>query len=258
MAVRAPSIGEQRERILEDLAIVTGGRCISHARGDRMSDIVLDDLGSARQAWATRVAFGILGGAGSKARIRERIAEARGELREIPKADAFATSKVQERIGKLAGTSVIVRVGAPTGAEQADLKQRVEAAIRSARAALFHGVVPGSGSGLLRVVPALQAIEVDPEERVGLNVLADALAEPMRAITRNAGFDPEPIVHRSRTCDEVFDVVGGKWVDPWAHGLVDPLEVVRTALEVSVSSAAVALTTDVLVHRKDAPVTIEP
>ena len=258
MAVRAPSVGEQRERILEDLAILTGGRCISQARGDRLSDIRLDDLGTARQAWATRVAFGILGGGGSKARIRERITEVRGELRQIPSADAFATSKVQERIGKLAGTSVTVRVGAPTVPEQTALKLQVEAAIRSARAALAHGVVPGSGAALLHVIPALEAIEADPEERVGIAILAKALAEPMRAIVRNAGYDPEPIVHRSHICDEVFDVVRREWVDPWAHGVVDPLEVVRTALEVSVSSAAVALTTDVLVHRTDAPVTVEP
>jgi chaperonin GroEL len=258
MAVRAPSVGEQRERILEDLAILTGARCISQARGDRLSEIRLDDLGSARQAWATRVAFGILGGGGSKVRIRERITQARGELRQIPKTDAFATSKVQERIGKLAGTSVTVRVGAATAAEQASLKVGVEAAIRSARAALSHGVVPGSGAALLRAAAALHKMEVDPEERVGVAILAKALAEPMRAIVHNAGYDPVPIVHRSGICDEVFDVVGQAWVNPWDNGVLDPLDVVRTALEISVSSAAIALTTDVLVHRLDAPVTVEP
>jgi chaperonin GroEL len=254
MVVRAPSVGEQRAGILEDLAVVTGGHCMSQARGDRLSHIALEDLGCARQAWATRVAFGILGGAGTKPRIRERIGEVRAELARIPKADAFATAKVQERIGKLAGTSAIIRVGAPTAAEQAELKLRVEAAIRSARAALAHGVVPGGGAALLRCIPALETLEPD----LGARALANALAEPMRAIARNAGFESEVIVEKARSGQEVFDVVGRSWVDPWAQGLVDPLEVVRTALEVSVSSAAVALTTEVLVHRQDAPVTVDP
>jgi chaperonin GroEL len=258
MAVRAPSMGEQRAHILEDLAVLTGGRYIAHARDDSLSRVTLDDLGRARQAWATRVAFGILGGAGSKARIRERIAEARGELRQIPKMDVFATSKVRERIGKLAGTSAILRVGAASSAAQADLKLRVEAAIRSARAALSDGVVPGGGAALLRSRRALEAVHANGEERVGAKLLAHALAEPMRAILQNAGFDADPVVYRARGCGEVFDVVRREWVDPWRVGLVDPLETIRTALEVSVSCASVALTTDVLVHRKDAPVTVEP
>jgi chaperonin GroEL len=258
MVVRAPSVGEQRGRILEDLAIATGGRCISQARGDRLSDVRLEDLGRARQAWATRVAFGILGGAGSRSRIRERITEVRAELAQIPKMDVFATSKVQERIGKLAGTSVIVRVGAPTAAEQAELKVRVEAAIRSARAGLAHGVVPGGGAALVRCIPTLESLECAADERVGVQALTSALEEPTRVIARNAGFEAEPIVCRARGSQEVFDVLERGWVDAWAQGLIDPLEVVRTALEVSVSSAAVALTTDVLIHRKDAPVSVEP
>jgi chaperonin GroEL len=258
MVVRAPSVGEQRGRILEDLAVATGGRCISQARGDRLSDVTLDDLGHARQAWATRVAFGILGGAGSRVRVRERIAEVRSELAQIPREDVFATSKVQERIGKLAGTSAIVRVGAPTAAEQAELKVRVEAAIRSARAALAHGVVPGGGSALLRCVPALEAMQIDADERVGVQALASALAEPMRSIACNAGFEAEPILRRARDGAEAFDVVGRRWVEPFAEGLIDPLEVVRCALQVSVSSAAVALTTDALIHRKNAPLSVEP
>jgi chaperonin GroEL len=258
LAVRAPSMGEQRAHILEDLAVLTGGRCIAEARGDTLSAITLDDLGCARQAWATRMAFGILGGGGSKTRIRERIGEARAELRQIPKVNVFATSKVQERIGKLAGTSAIVRVGAHSGAEQAELKLRVEAAIRSARAALSRGVVPGGGAALLRCISVLETLPLEGEQRFGATILAHSLAEPMRAILHNAGFDPEPVVHHAHTSSDVFDAVRGEWVNPWSAGLVDPLETVRTALEVSVSSAAVALTTDVLIHRKDAPVTIEP
>jgi chaperonin GroEL len=254
MAVHAPSVGEQRSRILEDLAVITGARCVSESRGDSLARISLDDLGQARQTWATRAAFGILGGGGSKTRIRERIGQARAELRQVPKADVFTTSKVQERIGKLAGTSAIVRVGAPTVAEQVELKLRIEAAIRSARAALAHGVVLGGGAALLRCTPALEGVLRNGEDRFGVMILLHALAAPMRTILRNAGLKPEPTIERARSCQEVFDVAQ----DEWVHDLFDPLEVVRTALQVSVSSTAVALTTDVLIHRADAPVTIEP
>ncbi|HEY1294817.1 MAG TPA: chaperonin GroEL, partial [Chloroflexota bacterium] len=241
MAVRAPSMGDQRTRILEDLALITGGRCISQTRSERLADLTLGDLGTARQAWATSSAFGILGGGGNKARIRQRIAEARTELNGTQKSDVFTTTKIQERIGKLAGTSAIVRVGAPTIAEQAESKLRIEAAIRSARAALEEGVVAGGGGALLACVPTLLRLDVEPDEGVGVRALAQSLAEPMRSILSNAGFDAGPIVEQARGHARVYDVLRREWVDPWISGLVDPLSVVRTALETSVSAAAVGL-----------------
>jgi chaperonin GroEL len=258
MAVRAPSMGEQRAAILEDLAILTGGRCVSHMRSERLADVTLADLGQARQAWATRVGFGILGGAGSKERIRQRLVETRAELRGVPKADVFKTTKLQERIGKLAGTSAIVRVGAPTTGEQAELKVRVEAAIHSARSALQDGVVPGGGAALLASSAALCGIELDTDAAFGVSVLARALAAPLRAILSNAGQDAASIVEHTRRGALVYDVLRREWVDPWTSGLLDPLAVVRTALEASVSIAAVGLTADVLVHRPDAPVSTLP
>jgi chaperonin GroEL len=258
IAVRAPSVGEQRAQILEDLAIITGGRCICEARSDRLADVTIDDLGSARQAWATQSAFGIFGGGGSKARMRERITEARAELSRVQKGDVFTTTKIQERIGKLAGTSVIVHVGAPTNAEQAELKLRVEAAIQSGRAALRDGVVPGAGAALLACAPALRALPVDGDEYLGVAALTDALAEPMRAILSNAGFEASALLERARRGDLVYDVVCRDWVDPWTTGLLDPLGVVCAALEASVSAAAAGLTTEVLIHRPDASVSLQP
>jgi chaperonin GroEL len=263
VAVRAPSVGVQRAQILEDLAIITGGHCISQERHDRLADVTLDDLGRARQAWATRFAFGILGGQGNRAAIRGRIAEARAELRTVGD-DVFATAKIQERIGKLAGTAVTIHVGAASKAEQADLKLRIEAAVKSARSALQDGVVPGGGAALLACVPALEAMQLGGDEAVGVAALAQALAEPMRAIARNAGFEAGPIVdHARRSCGlkekvTVFDVVRGEWVDPWSAGLVDPLEVVVAALETSVSTATLALTAEVLVRRKNPPRAVNP
>jgi chaperonin GroEL len=264
VAVRAPSVGHQRAHILEDLAVITGGRCINQERQDRLANVTIADLGKARQAWATRFAFGILGGQGSKAAIRQRISEARAELRAADRDDAYTTSKIQERIGKLAGTAVTIHVGAATRAEQQDLKLRVEAAVRSARAAVSEGVVAGGGLALLACVPALEAMDIGGDERVGVAALAHALAEPLRAIVRNAGVEAEPIVARALGLaragerPQVFDVLRQDWVDPWSTGIVDPLSVVQAALETSVSMARLALSAEVLVRRKNAPRAVAP
>ena len=264
VAVKAPSVGEQRAHILEDLAVITGGRCINQERQDRLADVTIDDLGKARQGWATRFAFGILGGQGSKAAIRQRISEARAELRAVPRDDVFTTTKIHERIGKLAGTAVTIHVGAPTKAEQQDLKLHIEAAVRSARSAVDERVVPGGGAALLACVPALQAMEIGGDEAVGVAALVQALAEPLRTILRNAGLDAAPIVdhalHSGREHNglRVFDVLRREWVDPWGAGLVDPLSVVLAALETSVSMARLALSAEVLVRRKNAPRAVAP
>jgi chaperonin GroEL len=265
IAVKAPSFGEQRSRILEDIAVITGGRCVSLERGDSLAEVTLVDLGKARQAWATRMAFGILGGQGTKADIRQRIAEARAELAMIENDD-YTTEKIKERIGKLAGTAAIIRVGAAVKAEQEELKLRVEAALRSARSALQDGVVPGGGAALIGCIPALEAMDVGGDQAVGFGVkaLAEALAEPMRVILANAGLEVAPMVHEARrraaTQDQsaVFDVLRHTWVDSWTGGIVDPLTVVRTGLETAVSTAALALTADVLIRRKEPPMGMTP
>jgi chaperonin GroEL len=258
MAVRAPSIGTQRLRILEDLGVITGGRCVIQDRGDRLEDVTAETLGTARQAWATRSAFGIVGGYGSKAATRQRIAEVRAELAATPPADAYTTSKIQERIGKLAGTTAIIRVGAASMLEQAELKLRIEAAVRSARSALRNGAVPGGGGALLRCAAAVEALEFGGDERLGATIVARALAEPMRTIFANAGLEIGLTLDEARQTDLVYDVLQRRWVDPWREGLVDPLEVQVAALETSVSTAALALTSEVLVHRKDAPTAVNP
>jgi chaperonin GroEL len=251
-------MGTQRRRILEDLATITGGRCISPERGERLEGISIDALGKARQAWATRAAFGILGGYGSKADIRQRIAQARAELGSTPGTDQFTTSKIRERIGKLAGMTAIVRVGAPSTSEQSELKLRVEAAVRSARSALRDGVVAGGGAALLACRPALEAVSASGDQAVGLRALARALAAPMRVILANAGLEPDPVVARAAGSHQVYDVLRRRWVDPFADGLVDPLAVQLAALEASVSAAVQALTTEVLIHRQDAPTVVNP
>jgi chaperonin GroEL len=263
MAVKAPLFGAQRQGVLEDIAAITGARSIIKDRGGTLADVTIEDLGQARQAWATQYAFGILGGRGSKTAIRQRIAETKAELRSVD-GDAYASEKIKERIGKLSGMAAAIRVGAPSQPEQEDLRLRIEAALRAARSALDEGVVPGGGAALTACIPAVEGMPLCGDEAVGGAVLAHALAEPMRVIVGNAGLDGATIVHETRRRNahqhqvSVFDVVCRQWVDPWSGGLVDPLTVALTALETSVRTAALALTSEVLVRRKDPPITFEP
>jgi chaperonin GroEL len=260
LAVKTPSYGEQRAGILEDLAAITGGRCILTARGDRLDDVTIADLGAARHAWATRLAFGILGGQGSKAAIHSRLGEVKAELRLAGNADVYTKRILRERVGKLAGLAAIIHVGAHSQTEQEERRLRVEAAIKSARLALEHGVVPGGGAALLACSRAVSCLPVSGyDEQLAVAALGRALAEPMRTILRNAGLEAEPVLARFRSNPEfVFDAVSESWVDPFASGLVDPLQVVQCALETSVSAAMTTLTAEVLVHRTNAPTSVEP
>jgi chaperonin GroEL len=258
MAVKAPSFGAQRTRILEDIAVITGARCISHDRQDRLVDVTRNDLGRARQAWATQFAFGLLGGSGEKALIRQRISSAKVELGNVDPGDSYTTALIRERIGKLAGTAAIVRVGAPSRAAQAELKQRIEAAVRSARSAFIEGVVPGGGKALVSCAEALESVEDGGEGAAGFQALSRALTEPLRAIVGNAGFEAGLILDRARRGPHVFDVVRQSWVDPWEGGVLDPLPVTQAALESSVSAVLTALAADVLIHRKNAPIAERP
>ncbi|MCC6627859.1 MAG: chaperonin GroEL [Chloroflexi bacterium] len=253
VAVKAPSIGSQRTFILEDIAVITGGRCVHQEAAERFEDVQSYDLGRARQAWATRWAFGILGGMGSKGAIRQRINEAKAELKTI-KDDDYTVGKIRERIGKLAGAAAIIRVGAPTKADQAERRLRIEAAVTAGRAALQEGVVAGGGAAFIACIPALErlASELNGDEAVGVRALAGALTAPMRAIAENAGLAPSSIVHlaREKGLPWTFDVVRQAWVDAYANGIADPLPVVLAALEISISAATMALTTDVLIRHK--------
>jgi chaperonin GroEL len=259
MAAKAPHFGDQRAGILDDLAVITGGRGILEDRHERLEDVTLADLGRARQAWVTHSHFGILGGRGDKAAIRARIAELKPTLRTL-QDDEWSRERVKERIGKLAGLAAQIKVGAATPSERDELKFRVEAAVTSARAAALEGVVPGGGAALLACIPTVAALHLTGDEAIGAKILVRALAEPMRTLARNAGLEPGSIVEgaRQRGPGWAFDVVAGAWADTWRAGLLDPLPVVTTVLETAVSAASVALTSDVLIHHKDPSVSVQP
>jgi chaperonin GroEL len=200
--------------------------------------------------WATRSAFGVLGGRGERAAIRRRLAEAKAEAVAV-RDDRYLYDKIQERIGKLAGTAAVVRVGAPTTAAREDLRLRVEAAAAAARLALAQGVVPGGGAALLACAQVLEEAASADTRAVGLRVLARALAEPMRVIVGHAGYDACAVVAegRRRGPGWTFDVVRGAWVEAWPSGLVDAAAVVAAALEASVGGACASLSVEGLIRR---------
>ncbi len=253
LAVRAPGSGGRQAHILEDIAAATGGRALLVATGARLAAVSLADLGRARQVWATASAFAILGGRGEKETIRRRVGEAKAELRALA-PDDDERKHLRERIGKLAGTAALVQIGAPTESARVELRTRVEAAVTAAQAALREGAVPGGGGALLACIPALERLAADlrGDEALGVRLLARALPAPMRAIAANAGIDASALFAAPGICQPgwTFDVLRRRWVDAEAGGILDPLPVVRAALEGAVSTAVMALTTDVLIRHK--------
>jgi chaperonin GroEL len=253
LAVRAPGTGARQARIMEDIAVGTGGRAFLVETGVRLSDVAIADLGRARQVWATADTFSILGGRGEKEAIRRRIGDAKAALRALA-PDDDARPHIRERIGKLAGTAALVQIGAPTESERVELRTRVEAAVTAAHAALREGAVPGGGGALLACVPALERLADDlpGAEALGVRLLARALPAPMRVIAANAGIEASALFadSRARQSGWTFDVLRRQWIDAGEGGILDPLPVVRAALEGSVSTAVMALTTDALIRHK--------
>jgi chaperonin GroEL len=261
VAVKAPSHGDQRTRILEDLAASTGGRCFRRELGESIATATVDDLGTARQAWARPRSFGILGGQGSREAIRARIVEARAELKTVKDND-WLRKRLQERIGKLSGSAVMIVVGAPTEAARDELKIRIESAVTMARAAVRDGVVPGGGAAFLACAAVLERTVAGrrDDEAIGWRALAAALSEPMMAIAANAGLDGRAIVAQAarEAPDRTYDAWRGAWVDPWEAGILDSVTVLEAALDGGVSAAAAALTSEVLIHRTNSEPTFSP
>jgi chaperonin GroEL len=258
IAVKAPSYGRQRAAILEDLAILTGGRPIIAEAGASARQVVPADLGHARGAWATAKAFGLRGGQGDRAHLRERIRETRAEL--ICATSTASRDEARARLGKLMGGVAILQVGGVTTGAIEARKVKAQRAAIALRLALEDGVVPGGGCAYIRCQAAVTQVETVGDERLGRDALVRALEEPLAAISRNAGYDPAMIVAGVKQIppDSGFDARSGQMVDLWSAGILDPAAVLTAALEAAVSGATMALTTDVLVHRRRPPEVVEP
>ncbi len=251
VAVKAPSYEPERTQILKDLAVLTGAQVVTEVSGISGESIGLEDLGRARLAWADAHNFGIQGGLGDPAALRERITEVRAEYQQTSKPED--KEKVRARLGKLIGGVAILLVG---GDAQQQIEERKAAARRTVttmRHALQGGVAPGGGAGLLACRQALRKVAAGGDEAGAVAALAHALEEPLAAIARNAGYDASAIVAQAGVQPQGwgFDAVSGQFVDLWSAGILDPVPMLHRALAAAVSGASMLLTADVLVHHRE-------
>jgi chaperonin GroEL len=248
-AIRAPLFGDRRKRMLEDIAILTGGEVITEELGLKLENTRLDQLGRAGKAVVTKDGTTIVGGAGDPERIKGRVKQLKGEL-EITSQD-YDRQKLNERLAKLAGGVAVVKVGAATDSELREKKQRAEDALSATRAALEEGIVPGGGVALLHAQGPLADLldTLDGDERTGALIVHRALEEPIKQIAVNSGADGSIVAERVRNRDDNvgFNALSGEYEDLVSAGITDPAMVTRSALQNAASIGALIITTDVVV-----------
>ncbi|MDZ4288260.1 MAG: chaperonin GroEL [Prosthecobacter sp.] len=246
VAVKAPGFGDRRKAMLEDMAILTGGRVVSEELGMTLEKITLQDLGRAERVVVTKEAMTIIGGKGRKEAITARCNELRRQIEET--TSDYDKEKLTERLAKLAGGVAVIRVGAPSESEMKARKDAFDDAISSTKAAIAEGIVPGGGLALLRCIEPIEkeAAGVEGDERTGLLILKRALEAPARQIAENSAADGGVVVSKMRegTGNYGFDAAHGVYVDLVQAGIIDPTKVVRIALENAVSVASVLLMTE--------------
>ena len=253
LAVKTPGFGDQRKAILEDIAVVTGGRVVSEQIGMKLEETEINDLGQAQKVVATKDNTILIGGGGEKAEIEKRIAALNKEI-EKTESD-FDRQHLQERKAKLVGGVAVIKVGAPTEVEQKARFHKAEDALSATKAAIEEGIVPGGGIALLRSRAALEKVKVTGEEKIGLKALWQAVESPLRQISDNAGVDGSVVIHQvvGKGPGYGFNALNGKYEDLIQAGVVDPTKVVRMALENAVSAASMLLTTEAMVYEKAKP-----
>jgi chaperonin GroEL len=249
LAVKAPGFGDRRKAMLEDIAILTGGKCITEDLGIKLENVKIEDLGQAKKVMADKDNTTIVEGKGKRSDIEGRVKQIRAQVEET--TSDYDGEKLQERLAKLVGGVAIIKVGAATETEMKEKKARVEDAMHATKAAVEEGIVPGGGIALLRAVPALEKLKEKGEDiQTGINIVRRALEEPIRQIAINAGYEGSIIVQQAKEKDKAsigFDAYAGKWVDMFDAGIIDPTKVTRTALQNAASIAALMLTTEALV-----------
>jgi len=244
-AVKAPAFGDRRKAILEDLAVLTGGRVITEDLGIKLENVTLSDLGSAKRVIVDKEATTIVEGGGDRKAIQGRVATLRRQIEET--TSEYDREKLQERLAKLAGGVAVVKVGAPTETAMKETKMRVEDALNATKAAAQEGIVAGGGVALIRAGKVLDDYSVDdPDVTTGIKIVRRALQEPLRRIAENAGKEGAVIVGEVEQLkgNKGFNAVTGEFEDLAAAGIIDPTKVVRTALQNAASIAGLLLTTD--------------
>ncbi len=254
--IKAPGFGDRRKEMLEDIAILTGGQVISSDLGMEVKEATMDMLGRARQVKVQKENTIIVDGEGSSDAISARVGQIRKAI-ETTTSD-YDKEKLQERLAKLAGGVAIIRVGAATEAEMKEKKLRIEDALNATRAAVEEGIVAGGGAAYVDAISAVEKLvdTLEGDEKTGANIVAKALAEPMKQIAANAGIDGSVVLERVKSAGKTgygFDAYKEEYCDMISAGIVDPTKVTRSALENAASVAAVLLTTESLVADKPEP-----
>ena len=257
VAVKAPGFGDRRKEMLQDIAILTGGQVISSDLGYELKDATLAMLGKARQVKVTKETTTIVGGAGDKKAIADRVAQIRAQI-ETATSD-FDREKLQERLAKLAGGVAVIKVGAATEVEMKDKKLRIEDALNATKAAVEEGIVAGGGTAPINAIPAVKALcdTLEGDERTGARIVLKALEAPLRQIAKNAGLEGSVIIDKILAANKPnfgFDAQNEEYVENMIEaGIVDPTKVTRSALENASSVAAMVLTTESLVADEPEP-----
>ncbi|MDO8879264.1 MAG: chaperonin GroEL [Coriobacteriia bacterium] len=244
VAVKAPGFGDRRKRMLEDIAIVTGGQVISEELGHKLENVTLDMLGRADKVKITKDDTTIIDGKGDEAAIKARISQIRSEI-ENSDSD-FDREKLQERLAKLSGGVAIIKVGAATEVELKEKKHRIEDALQATRAAVEEGIVAGGGVALTDAAPALEALVLEGDEMIGVRIIAKALDEPLKQIAANAGFEGSVVAEKVKAlgAGEGLNAATGEYGDLLKMGVIDPVKVTRSALQNAASIAALILITE--------------
>jgi chaperonin GroEL len=246
VAVKAPGFGDRRKEMLEDMAILTGGRLVTEEIGIKLETLTLEDLGRATRVVVDKDNTTIIGGAGDKARIEGRKQQIRAQIEKT--TSDYDKEKLQERLAKLSGGVAVIRVGAPSESEMKSKKEALDDAISATKAAVAEGIVPGGGLALLRAIEAVEREEGKSEgdERTGLQILRRALEAPTRQIAENSSVDGGVVVNQMRAGkgNQGFDAARKEYVDLVEAGIIDPTKVVRIALENAVSVASLLLLTE--------------
>ena len=258
-AVKAPGFGDRRKAMLEDIAILSGGRAITEDLGIKLENIKMEDLGKAKKVTIDKDNTNIVEGAGTSAAIEGRVKQIRAQIEDT--TSDYDREKLQERLAKLVGGVAVIKVGAATETEMKEKKARVEDAMHATKAAVEEGIVPGGGVALLRSGKALEKLKLDHDQRVGVDIIRRAIEEPMRWIANNAGEEGSIVVSRvkeQKSQDEGFNAATDTYEDLVKAGVIDPAKVVRSALQNASSIASLLLTTEALVseipeEKKEAP-----
>jgi chaperonin GroEL len=250
VGVKAPGFGDRRKAMLEDVAILTGGRVIAEELGMKLENVTLTDLGRCKRILVDKDNTTLIDGAGKKADIEGRIKQIRAQIEET--TSDYDREKLQERLAKLVGGVAVVRVGAATEVEMKEKKARVEDALHATRAAVEEGIVPGGGVALIRAAAALEKLSVSDDERFGVNIVKRAIEEPLRWIANNAGAEGSIVLDKVKNGKGAFgfDAAKEEYGDLLKAGIIDPTKVVRTALLNAASVAGLLLTTEAMVAEK--------